>query len=655
MTREAAMAGARDSGMAELRGAFRVAIEIGDLFAAAAGWPAVTAVVGAERTAGEARSGVAAVVDRFAGGAACGFLRWSGPTCAVISSAGEYRVTTAAGGGWLLLPARPEGATYWIPQPPRRRRVDAVGRILEETTADLTRITASTGAVGIEVAVAEGWSLDLVVWRLPVAGEVGPAELASLTPVERQPLFLWGSHTTYARPADLYLHLLYGHVYENRASWPHYWKVCSENDAHALWVGLRGLQLATGKGLYGLLRRQLLLSLLARQATDGGWYHGEWTSLYESHFRLHTSGVHLLLDALSEGADPAVQAALARAVAFLAERAVKIDAGTWFLHDSLEESVESMRQSPFAWLESRALGKGESNMLVLNTHLDTAVALARYGELTGDLRYATRVESARQAAHHLLCLRPAEWLYQPLFAAIRLSFLPTPEAERLPAPVRAVKRIGWRYLIPWLVRVKRRYPRLVMPGGYIDRALSLTGLAHDYQSIHTMDLARYLCRLPDPELVPLLDQAIDFTFASGLVARWGELPSKRYALGFLAETLYHRAMADPAPGHRARLAQVMALLEEYALGQPPSLLGGNGEVVAPAQQVGPPAAVDGHLRVANLSRGERREVVVVNPTTVPIPLVWARGGDGLVWRDSTGAAAGAAVVPAGGWLWGQGG
>ncbi len=635
-------------------GASVISVELAALFEAAEEWGTRVAVADAARGCGEPVAGVEVVVDRFGEGAACAFLRCTGGGRAAITCAGEHRVEAAAAGGWLLSPAAAEGATYWIPQPPRRRRLDGVGRILKEAAADLAGITASADGVGIEVVIPEGWSVDVTVWRLPIGVGVAPAELASLVPLETQPLFLWGSHAVYAAPADLYLHLIHGHVYENRTSWPHYWRVCSENDAHALWVALRGLELATGKGLYRMLRRHLLLSIVARQGADGGWYHGEWTADYESHYRLHTSGIHLLLDALSEGADPLVQRALERAVAFVAERAVEIDAGAWFLHDSLEGSTETMRRSPFAWLPSRALGKGESNMLVLNTHLDTAVAVARYGEVTGDSRYAALVASACKTTRYLLTLRPAEWLYRPLFAAIRLSFLPTPEAERLPAPVRAVKRIGWKYFIPWLGRVKDRYPRLVMPGGYIDRALSLKGLAHAYQSIHTMDLARYLRRLPEAELVPLLDQAVEFTFDSGLVGRWCELPTKRYAIGFLAESLYHRAMEDDAPIHRARLAQVMLLLEELGLGQPLSLLGGNAEVVAPTAQVPPPSPVDGRLRIANLSRGDRREVVVVNPAEENISLDWLRGGEGLVWCDPDGRSAAEAVVPAGSWLWGRG-
>ena len=99
--------------------------------------------------------------------------------------------------------------------------------------------------------------------------------LTTLGTLERQSYFLWSSHTTYERPADVYLHLVNGHVYENHEVWPKYRRVCSELDAYALYVTLGGLLRATGKRLYALLRTQIVTSVIDRQATDGGWYHGE--------------------------------------------------------------------------------------------------------------------------------------------------------------------------------------------------------------------------------------------------------------------------------------------------------------------------------------------------------------------------------------------
>lgn len=54
---------------------------------------------------------------------------------------------------------------------------------------------------------------------------------------------------------DVYLHLLRGQVYTSDFIWPHKWKVCSEADAYALYLALNGLELASGKPFYGLIKR----------------------------------------------------------------------------------------------------------------------------------------------------------------------------------------------------------------------------------------------------------------------------------------------------------------------------------------------------------------------------------------------------------------
>ena len=106
-------------------------------------------------------------------------------------------------------------------------------------------------AIGFASA-PEGWTLDAVVWKLDDPALID--ELMELAPVETQGYFLLGSHTRYGQPADLYRHLIHGWVYEDRYAWPHKRRICSENDAHALHLIFSGLQHATGKRIYGLLK-----------------------------------------------------------------------------------------------------------------------------------------------------------------------------------------------------------------------------------------------------------------------------------------------------------------------------------------------------------------------------------------------------------------
>lgn len=600
------------------------------------------------------------VLDSFIGaGITCGFVHFAngGEHKARIRINGGYRLDSCPAGGWLLIAESPERPTYWIPQAPILRSFDEQGHILSEKPAAIVGIQLMVDSITIEVGIGNRLALDLVVWHLLPGNARWISELTDLSAIEEQPYFLWGSHTLYRRPADVYLHLIQGEVYENRLSWPHRWKIHSENDAHALYVTLCGLGRATGKQLYRLLKTQLLYSVIARQGEDGGWRHGEWTRHMESHCRLHCSAMHMLMDALAESNDQSARAALERAAAFIARQTDTLAIGTWFLHDELEHSTALLDQGPFRWVSSRALGKSETNMLVLNTHLDAIIALDRYRELTRDNRYASAVNSACDAAAAVMALRPVEWLYRLLFKAIGLTHLPTAQAKRLPLPIRAIKRLTWKCLIRWLPAIKARFPRLVMPGGYIDRALVVKNWSHAYQSINLMDLMRYSRRFPQPNLAGVIEEGFDFTQTSGIRSRWRELPEKCYALGFWAEALYHRCMLIQAPKYRAWLAEAMLDLTDLGLGMPPSLLGANAEAVSPSNQAPCPYPTDKRLLVANLSQADWLEMVVVNPTDETIPFV-CEGveKDRFSWRNDRGQLldqAAGLVIPGRGWLGGS--
>lgn len=572
---------------------------------------------------------------------------------------GAYSLTRCHAGGWVLSPGQDNLGTYWLPRVPIVRLLDEAGHVRAEHAAPIAGTTLSSAGLSVKMEVAQGWVLDCTIWYFPPGTHELVTQLHDLATIERQPRFLWGSHTLYQRPADVYAHMIHGHVYENRYSWPKYWKICSENDAHALHTVLRGLEAATGKQLYRLLKDQLCLSVIERQDADGAWRHGEWTERMESHYRLHCSAMHLLMDALAEAPDPAVRKALDNAASFLARQTDTLDNGTWFLHDELERSAETMRAGPLPWLPSRALGKAEANMLVLNSHLDATVALDRHREVTGDSRHKPLIAQALLATRAVLALRPAEWLYRTLFRAIRLTFLPTPLAVRLPLHVRALKRLAWKFLVPLVPHVKARFPRIVMPGGYIDRELSMRVFAHDYLPINLMDLLRYRHRFPDEPLDDVIFPAIELVKDCRMFDRWPEIAGKEYALGFWAEALYQACLGGPNHDeYRARLAQAVVALTKHSLGLPPSLLGANNEAVAPSDQVPTPVTEDIRIHAVNLSTKDVIEMILVNCSDDMVhPRFLRNAPNGMVWKVGGGSGESAALpadIPPGGWLWGRG-
>jgi hypothetical protein len=601
------------------------------------------------------------VLDCFSGTTvSCGFIRLLSVETQTVrfTVRGEYKLSSIQSGGWLLEPQGGRLSSYWIPQPPYLRRIDAEGHILSQEKAEITGLQVTDEISSVEIRIPSNYFMDLVIWHIPSEEYIFLTALMTQNIIETQTYFIYGSHTSYRRLSDIYLHLIYGSIYENKFSWPKKWKICDELDAYALYLIVRALEHATNKQLYSLIKWQIVFSTLARQADDGGWNHGEWTDSMESHHRLHCGGIHLLLHVLEEEYDEVIRTALDKAVAYLLNCVDHTRFGVWFLHDSLEKSVEKMQQSPFPRIYSHALGKSHSNMLVLNTHIDALIALKRYQIITGDKRFSDLLGSARAATSAVMKLHSAEFMYRWFFKAIYLTLLSDEDARALPVTLRAVKRLTWKYLMPNLHYVKACFPRIVMPGGFIDRALALKGVSFGYQSVSVWDLIRYLRYFPDVEIEKYLAEALHFTQLSPLRRYWKE-PKRRsqHALGFWVEALYHLCMRDELPQFRVWLAEVMLDLEDMGLGQPPSLLGANAETSPASYRYPCPSPSEPRLRVANLSRQNFCEILAVNPTNAPLFLLWQdnhlplmswEAPDGRIFRDSADL-----KVPARGWLLGR--
>ncbi|BBA32430.1 uncharacterized protein sS8_0464 [Methylocaldum marinum] len=599
-------------------------------------------------------------LDRFTDAAECLFVRVQpGSSCLVELALNETaNLQQSVLGGLLVGLTKPGQPVYWLPRRPACRQLDSHGRILSEVPVELTRWSLGHDRSAGSVTIPHEFCCDFVIWRFSENPASWSEELSEIFPIEEQGYFLWGSHTRFQRLANLYDYLIHGAVYDLRWSWPFRRRCYSENEAHALYTVSAGLERASGKQLYRLIQQQLVLSLLSRSAADGGWYHGIWTEDLECHYRLHASGVHVLCAEYARMPSPELEPALKKATDFLSKTTDTVAGESWFLHDSLERSEGEMRQGPFKWIPSRALGKSPSNMLVLNTHLDSSLAVAESARVRSDRSYEDLLSSAARIARRVIGLRTFEPFYRLLFALINLTFLPRERASSLPLPLRALKRVAGEYLVPRLPALKARRPRLVMPGGYIDRELTLRTWAVDYHGINLMDLVRYYRRFRDVDLWPVIDAGFEFVKRTGLDQRWLEWKGKSYALGFWAEALYHRYLASPEPKVRQWLAEAILLLEGSGQGMPPSLLGANAEAVRFEDQRPCPVPAAKELRVVNLSHGPRREYLVVNTADRVVNCTWLRPPDAevpILWGAPDGGETSGKPLSVGNrsYLWGR--
>jgi len=598
-----------------------------------------------ERTHCDLPEKITLILDSFpdTGGAHCCFVRIpSGKTRSVrFIARGISRIDSCPSGGWSLKTADATLPSYWIPQPPLARKLDAQQRILSEKTVAITGFSISSGELSIELEVPEDMDLDWTIWQFSAEESGIHDALDQPLVLERQPQSLWNSQTRYQSPADVYLYLVDGHVYVDRFIWPRMWKICSELDAYGLHTIMSGLELATGKMIYSLMKRQLLFSVITRQSEDGGWYHGEWTDRMESHYRFHNGAMLLLEAALKEGPDKVVSKALEKAAHFISRTTDDTDLGLWFLHDSLEENADMMlelcEQTGSTWIPARTLGKSPTNKLILNTHLDSIVALEQYRGISGDNQYTEQVTSAVAAARGVLALRPAETLYRIVYQAIELTLLPTAEAEQLPFVVRAIKRLTWKYLIPQLHRIKRKYPRLVMPGGLIERHLAMPHYDINYHPVNILDLTRLWRCFPDEDLGTVIENAVTAVSDSSILKYWAEAKPRHFSLVVWVESLYHLCILKLDPSYRQLLAEGIIHIIDTGLGLPPSLLGADPEAVIKADRTPCPSPADKHLRVANLCCKNRRELLVINATDTDRELAWeGKEKPALSWATADG-------------------
>ena len=254
----------------------------------------------------------------------------------------------------------------------------------------------------------------------------------------------------------------------------------------------------------------------------------------------------------------------------------------------------------------------------------------------------------------LLALRPAEALYRLIAWAVGLTLLPPTRAQRLPLPLRAARRAAREHLLPRLHIIKRRFPRMVMPNGLVERHLSMPHYDVNYQTVNLMDLLRVWRRFPEEDLEGVVQGAIAAVRETGLLQSWIET-KQRQALGYWVEALYYLCTLHAAGEYRTFLAEAMLIADEARLGLPPSLLGGNPEAVPLAQHAPCPSPGDARLRIANLGRSGRMEILVVNCSASSVTLAWERAASpSLIWTTADGRAIDApAELASRAWLRGQ--
>jgi hypothetical protein len=253
----------------------------------------------------------------------------------------------------------------------------------------------------------------------------------------------------------------------------------------------------------------------------------------ETHARFQADGIHLLLDFAEVSGDGVFLSRAEQAAGYLVGLADPLDdRSLWFVHDSVEAGRETRDDYIYPVVASTAFGKSPRNTLCLNTHASTLCAVARLADLragsshsrvgstpvagspcapcfqtdAGPWPWAEVVERGARATMKVLAARPAEPLYRCLGWLFRRYWF----ERRRGIADRAILHALAHVVLPRMPAIKARWPRLVMPDGYIDRDLTLGTTVWSYHLGNLYDLLSVYPFVPDPLLLETIGAAAQF-------------------------------------------------------------------------------------------------------------------------------------------------
>lgn len=331
-------------------------------------------------------------------------------------------------------------------------------------------------------------------------------ELQTLDPVE-QILYRKSNWFNVRTPNDLWSYLIDGSVYDPRSLEGINKRFKCQQCAYAWWNLLGFLHRETRKTVYTILQDEISYSILLDMSVNGEWGHGFWSDIIETHTRFHLDGVHLLLSQYEKTGEVQWLQAAERGMDFVFERLTDDldDGAIWFLHDTIEHCNENKPNR----FKSSLFGKSPGNTLCINTHVQTLTVLHRLKSLSPkNATYRDMFDKGVRALRRALEYQPARALYGPLMWWVQGNILRRCSSSRIERGIGAleleiIRRFYWSLC--------SRFPRLVQPGGLIERDLTLSMVSDSYHVVNLKDLLTLYQQEPLPWLRPYLIEGIQFT------------------------------------------------------------------------------------------------------------------------------------------------
>ena len=493
-----------------------------------------------------------------------GFLeRRSGGTVAgpARDRAVEIRVVHLPGAGGCLLRFRAGRGpvTLWLP--------DVLPRDGHSEGETLSDSWSSGGArEGSKDLVWE--FLDGIEVTSPGTGRSGPGETTAYVAVE-DPEGSWFEQIARMdagwfqpvgkvdwfraeSPASFWHHFAGGSVFDPREG-PRGRFVCQQC-ALAWWDYFRSLALRTGDGFWSVVQREIAFSAFADLGGDGRWLHGLWRDPPETHSRFQADGILLLVaeGAQQGGGDEALLEGARRAARWVFHDLTDAldGGGLWFLHDTLELGSS---------LGHRPLGASPGNTFCLNTHLRMLLAFLELSRaIPPEPWLEDAVSSASLALESVLGLAGGRWLRSLLSRAVTSIVAKNPLPNRWARLRRAGKVRVTRRLA---FAVRRLYPAILHPDGYLERDLDRSFAGAGYHVITLKDLLMLYGRKPLLTLREPIVKALEWTSRLELEQKVHIEPM---AAEFLDTLLLYGRLIAPVEQDRKEACR-RAILEHYGV------------------------------------------------------------------------------------------
>ncbi|MCE5184846.1 MAG: hypothetical protein LLF76_01830 [Planctomycetaceae bacterium] len=353
----------------------------------------------------------------------------------------------------------------------------------------------------------------------------------------------------YSGCRDFWKYLLNGRFYNPRPDFPFE----SQLLANILYFYFHYLNSQTKKSLYAYLRDYTAYLTLLSLPADGRWRHGIWQA-DDSHYIHWTAGANVLMDFYRLSGRKIFLEKSRQILDLSIQHADScVDHTRWFLHDSLE-MPERCGTVPYdKTIQSRLLGKALTNTLALNTHIATLLSLKQLHNLTGDSQYKTAYLQGLEMVERLLQQQPANPLYSIVygFRDLLTRLCVGRKKIRCKTIIYHYDEILKRYILPAL---KRKYPRLVMPNGFIERDLTFSFYNQFYHLLNMEQLLMLYKVEPSEWLRRILVKAVQYTVRSKMALYLAQ--SDELALTFLGVLLQYGTSIDDG---------FLKMLEHYTL------------------------------------------------------------------------------------------